>query len=80
VQVVQQRAQRRHIQDGQATPLVVRHLRQQREERRFGLTAGSRSQQEAVITAAHRLDRLPLQGTEVGPAEGVDDVMQHARV
>jgi hypothetical protein len=61
VEVVEQRAQRAHVQHRQAAPILVEHPRQQRKEHGFGLAASRGRQQQGVGAAPQRPDRLLLQ-------------------
>jgi hypothetical protein len=76
-QVVEERLERAKVQDGRACPHLLGHRRQQGEAGRLGLAACCRSQQHGVLSFHERHDRRPLEGAQVRPAEGVDDVMQN---
>ena len=74
-QVVQQRLQRAQVDHRQASPALGGHPGQHREGGRLGLAACGRREQQRVVTAQHRSQRVTLQGTERGPAECVHHVV-----
>ena len=76
VEVVEQRPKRAHVEDGQASPVLGEHPREQGEDRCLGLSAGGRCHRDGVITAEDRDDGLGLERPQRSPPEAVDDVVR----
>jgi hypothetical protein len=80
VQVVQQCPKWTDIEHRQPAPVPVGHRGQGREDGRLGLPPRGRGEQQRVPAVQQRVDRRGLQRPQRRPAEGVDDVVDQARV
>ena len=79
-QVVEQRLQRAQVDHRQAGPALGGHPGQHREGGRLGLAARGGREQQCVVTAQHRSERVALERAERGPAERVHHVVGQRRV
>ena len=79
-QVVEQRLQRAQVDHRQAGPALGGHPGQHREGGRLGLAARGGREQQRVVTAQHRSERVALERAERGPAERVHHVVGQRRV
>jgi hypothetical protein len=75
LQIVQQRLDGTDVEDAQPAPPLGEHSGEQREERRLGLAARGRPDDQGVLSGEQRLDRLLLERAQRRPPEGVHDVV-----
>lgn len=75
-EVVEKCFERAEVEHRGAGPLLFCHGRQQGEAGRLSLAARRRCQQYGVLALHERGDRRSLERAKIGPAEGVDDVVQ----
>ncbi len=80
VQVVQQGLDGADIEHGEPPPVFVQHPGQDRKQGRFGLAAGGGGHHQHMPAAKDGPDDRFLEGSQLGPAEAVDDVVLECRV
>lgn len=73
--VVEQRLDRADVQHAHAAPVLAKHARQHRDDRRLGLATCSRRQQQAMEPLLDRADGLDLRRSQRRPAQRIDDVV-----
>ena len=78
--VVQQGSDRADVEDAQPVPGFGQHPGEHGEERRLGLTARRRCQDDEVGPVEEGVDGQLLDGPQLSPAEGIDDVVLEGRV
>ena len=78
--IVQEGTDRADVEHAQAGPGARQHPGQDREERRLGLAACGRRQDDQVRPVEETLDGEVLDGSEIPPSQRVDDVMLERRM
>ncbi len=76
--IVQQRLDRSDVDGSHTVGLVVDHVRQRREHRRFGLAACRGGEDDRVVACQQRLARLLLHQPQTRPAEARHDGLLQA--
>jgi hypothetical protein len=79
-QVVEQCLQRAQLDHRQPGPALGGNPGQDREGSRLRLAPRSGREQQRIVTAQHRCERVALKRAERGPAEGVHHVVSQRRV
>jgi hypothetical protein len=79
-EVVEESSEWANVEHRGASPFLLRHSRQEREERSLRLPAGGRSQKENIVSPQNGFYSGFLGRSERVPAEGVDEVVLEDRV
>src|SRR5690606_24968303 len=80
LQIVEQCLDRTNVEHAGTAPTLLRHAGQHRDDRRFGLAASGRCQQQAVPTSVDWFDGLELRRPQTWPPERIDNVILDSRM